>query len=162
MSNIKIVKSTVQAKMVVDFLCSIEAFNLEMNDFRVKARKEAVLRSLKNSNCRYWYVKNKNNKVIAAIGEAENERENGGYYLDYFAVRKSSRRRGLGSSLLGEAEKYVRQRGGRFILIDTGDTKEFLAARKFYLKNGYFQVGHIPEYYDVNDGRIDYYKKISN
>lgn len=160
MNKIRAVKSEEEAKEVVDFLMSKAAFGLEMNDFRRKAREEAVFGSLKEEHRRYWYIKNDEGEVVAAIGVAENERKTGGYYLDYFAVHKDCRRQGLGSRLLQKAEEFVRSCQGRFIVLDTGDTDLFEAARSFYKKNGYEQVGHIPEYYDVGDGRIDLYKKL--
>ncbi|KKT74762.1 MAG: hypothetical protein UW86_C0003G0004 [Microgenomates group bacterium GW2011_GWA1_Microgenomates_45_10] len=160
MEKIKIVQSEEEAKKVVDFLTTKEAFELEMNDFRQAARKEAVFGSLSDKHRRYWYCEDDKGKVTGAIGVAETERKTGGYYIDYFAVHKDFRRLGIGSSLLQTAENFVKECKGRFILIDTGDTDLFTAARAFYLKNGYTQVGHIPEYSDVGDGRIDLYKKI--
>lgn len=154
------VKNPDEAERVIAFLCSKEAFDLEMNEFRKETRRDAVYGSLIKDSHRYWYVE-ETGKVIAALGVAENERENGGYHLDYFAVHKNFRQKGLGFSLLKKAEDFVKSRAGRYILIDTGDTKTFTPARKFYEKNGYEAVGHIPDYYEKGDGRIDYYKKFN-
>lgn len=157
--KIKIVSTREEANRVIAFFDTREAFDLEMAEFRLNLHKKAVLRSLRVKHHRFWYMRDKKGKVIAAIGVAENERQNGGYYLDYFAVHKDYRRQELGSRLMQEAEEFVRSNHGRYILIDTADTDEFAAARYFYQKHGYCQVGHIPEYYEKGDGRIDYYKK---
>jgi len=161
MQKIKIVKSKIEVKKVIGFLSSKEAFELEMNDFRQRARKDAVYGSLAKDNHRYWFAEDDKGAVIAAIGIGENERRNGGYDLGYFAVHKDHRRKGLGSLLLQEAEAFARSKNGRFILIDTGDTALFQPARLFYEKSGYQAVSHIPDYYEEGDGRIDYYKKFS-
>lgn len=158
-TKIKPVSDKLEVQRVVNFLLSKSAFDLEMTEFRRKARKEAVFGSLKERNRQFWYTENPSGQIIAAIGVAENERQNGGYYLDYFAVHKDHRRQGFGSCLLKKAEDFIRTRKGRYLIIDTGDTEKFKAARKFYQKNGYQKVGHIPEYYEKGDGRIDFYKK---
>ncbi|MDQ3098741.1 MAG: GNAT family N-acetyltransferase [bacterium] len=149
-----------EAERVVRFLSSKRAFSLEITSFRVNARKEAVMDSLSNPKHKYWYVYNSINEVIAAGGVNENERNNGGFYLDYFAVHEDLLRQGLGNLILQEAEKFVKSVNGRFILIGTGSTDEFAAASKFYENCGYTQVSKIPNYYEIGDDRIDYYKKL--
>jgi len=157
--EIKIIDNEKNAHRAVNFLSSKDAFELELNDFRKNAREEAVMNSLSDKHRRYWYIENENGQIIGAIGITENERKNGGYYLDYFAVHKDYRRKGIGSKLLKIAGEFVSELKGRFIFIDTGDTQLFEPARKFYENNGYVAVSHIPEYYEKGDGRIDYYKK---
>lgn len=159
-NTITTVMTKEQAERVIAFLSSADAFELEMTPFRIQARKEAVLSSISNLHHRFWFIENEVKKVIGAVGICENERGNGGYYLDYFAVHKKYRKQKIGTRLLKKSETFVSSLHGRFILVDTGDTKDFEPARRFYEKNGYIQVGHIPEYYDVGDGRIDYYKKL--
>ncbi len=157
---IKPVKTKDDAEQVVVFLLSRFSFDLEMTEFRQQARRDAVLGSLVRENARFWYLE-EDDQIVGAIGVTETERENGGYYLDYFAVHQDFRRQGLGSRLLRAAEEFVRSRDGRFILIDTGSTDSFRAARQFYETHGYEQVGMIPDYYAEGDHRFDYYKKLN-
>lgn len=145
---------------IVTFLQSKEAFDITMDDFRKRARERAVRESLTVPKRRFWYAAD-GATIIGAVGVGENERETDGYYLDYFAVHEKYRRQGLGRALIQTAEDYLRSVHARYLLIDTGDTDEFKDARMFYEACGYQPVSHIPAYYYPNEGRIDYYKKIS-
>ena len=158
--EIKIVDEEVSDK-VIAFLQSRVAFDTELNEFRKRAREETVRNSLTAQHSRFWYIENEKEEIIGAIGMTENERKNGGYYLDYFAVHRDYRRQGFGMQLLQGAEVFVKENKGRFILVDTGDIPLFAEARNFYERNGFIKVGHIPEYYAVGEGRIDYYKKMA-
>ena len=80
---------------------------------------------------------------------------------DYFAVHRDYRINGIGSMILGEIEKYVKEKKGRFLLIETCDIDLYLPARNFYEKHGYRKAGHIPEYYDKGEGRVDYFKSFT-
>lgn len=155
--TIKPVTSSSTASSVVDFLCSKAAFDLEMNDFRINARKKAVFQSIKQKNHKYWCMID-SGAVIGAIGVAENERHNSGYYLDYFSVHKDFRRKGIGSELLATTEKYLKDQHARFLLIDTSNKNQFIPARKLYEKSGYIQVSQVPDYYEPGVDRLDYYK----
>jgi ribosomal protein S18 acetylase RimI-like enzyme len=144
---------------IVTFLQSAEAFDLEMNDYRKRAREKAVKNSLILPKHAYWYVEHEGN-IIGAVGVAENDRESDGYYLDYFAVHKEFRRHGIGRQLIQTAEDYLASVKARYLLIDTGDNDDTKAARHFYEAMGYKPVSHIPDYYYPGEGRIDYWKKL--
>jgi len=158
MIKIKEVKDKKSAKRVSDFLLSKDAFEHTWAPGEYDIVKKAPLASLEEKNHVYWYIEEKD-KVIAALGIAENEYKSGGYFLDYFSVHKRYRRRGLGSSLLKTAENFIGKRKGRYLIIDSCDTDFYKPARGFYKKHGYKKTGYVPDYYVVGEGKIDYYKK---
>jgi hypothetical protein len=47
------------------------------------------------------------------------------------------------------------------LLIDTSGQEEFSATRGFSAKNGYQQVGVIPDYYGPGDSRISLWKALT-
>ena len=59
---------------IITFLQSGEAFDLEMNDYRKRAREKAVKNSLILPKHAYWYVEHEG-KIIGAVGIAENDRD---------------------------------------------------------------------------------------
>jgi ribosomal protein S18 acetylase RimI-like enzyme len=72
------------------------------------------------------------------------------------AVDPSLKRRGIASALIGCAEGFVREEGGRGIYVDTPATNR--GARTFYLASGYHHAYTMPEYYDEGLDGVTYLK----
>ena len=77
-------------------------------------------------------------------------------HLHGLAVDPSLKRRGIGSALIGCAEGFVREEGGRGIYVDTPTTNR--SARSFYLALGYQHAYTMPEYYDEGLDGVTYFK----
>jgi [ribosomal protein S18]-alanine N-acetyltransferase len=77
-------------------------------------------------------------RSVDALGEHEWEIEN-------VAVSGPARRRGLGSRLLGEFVRMVRERGGREVFLEVRESN--LAARKLYEKWAFVEAGRRKAYY---------------
>lgn len=60
-------------------------------------------------------------------------------YLGWFAVKKSSRRRGTGKRLLKKFTSWARQKEARYIVLDTRN--RYRDAMIMYLKSGYEVFG---------------------
>jgi ribosomal protein S18 acetylase RimI-like enzyme len=160
MYTVRQLKSSEVAQEIVDFLLSENAFEQTWAPGEAGIVKKAVFESLKGGNHAYWYIED-NGKIIGAMGVRENDYKSGGYVMadDYLAVHKTYRRLGIGTMLIKEVEKFVKERNGRFIIIETCDIESYKPARAFFQRNGYKQVGAIPDYYVEGEGRIDYLKK---
>ena len=77
-------------------------------------------------------------RSVDAMGDNEWEIEN-------VAVSGPARRRGLGSRLLGEFLRLVRDRGGREIVLEVRESNH--AARKLYEKWAFVEAGRRKAYY---------------
>lgn len=78
-------------------------------------------------------------KIIAGL--------NGGIYwgcayVEILWVDREHRKSGLGSRLLKEVEREVKEKGGHMIYLDTFDFQ----AKDFYLKNGFELFGTLDDY----------------
>jgi ribosomal protein S18 acetylase RimI-like enzyme len=82
------------------------------------------------------------------------------WYLYWIAVAKDQQGRGLGKKLLAFVEQDVRDQNGRLLLIETSGVPLYEPTRRFYLKSGYAQVAHIPDYYADGDGLMVFGKRI--
>lgn len=153
------VKTQEQAQKASDFLATPNAFedSVDWNQDEVKHLVENPFKALSNSNYYGWIMLD-NNKVIGYIDLRQHEFSNDGYYSDWFAVHKDYRGKGIGSKMLSKVEEFAKAIKGRYILIETGDIDFYTRTRKFYEKNGFKQVGHIPEYYYENWGMYIYQK----
>jgi ribosomal protein S18 acetylase RimI-like enzyme len=144
------------------FLTGPDAFEQTWAPKEKEIVAQAPIESIGKKSHRYWYIKSENNEVIGAIGVRENKLGSGGYEMDddYIAIHKDHRNKGIASQLLSEMEKFVEENHGRYIHVVTCDIPSYAAARAFYEKHGYKKVGHIPDYFVVNEGRIDYLKEL--
>jgi ribosomal protein S18 acetylase RimI-like enzyme len=153
-------KSAQYVQKIIDFILSKRAFDFEL---AVGEREQLVINvnAALQGKAKYWYMVDSNDQVIAAIGVNENSVKTGGYAIGWLAVDVDYRKQGLASELFKVLENYLITVKARYLVIDTGDGKSTLPARKLYEKMGFVEVGHIPGYYSdkVGDGMILYYKR---
>jgi ribosomal protein S18 acetylase RimI-like enzyme len=161
MYSVKTLEDYKIAVKIGDFLTGPYAFEQTWAPNEKALVKKAVTDSITGKNHRYWYVED-DGKIIAAIGVRENKYGSDGYEmdLDYIAVHKNYRRKGIANNLLKTMEKYVKTKGGRYIHILTCDIESYKPANIFYENNGYKKVAEIPDYYVKGEGRIDFYKNL--
>ncbi len=162
MFQLKRLKSKAVAAKIAVFLTSRDAFQQELFQTEIEFIKRNVFESINDESHAYWYVTDRD-KIVGAGGVRETDYKSGGYIMseDYFAVHKDYRTNGIGTMILGEIEKYVKEKKGRFLLVATSDIDLYKPARNFYEKHGYRKVGHIPDYYYKGEGRIDYFKSFT-
>ncbi|MBI5664751.1 MAG: GNAT family N-acetyltransferase [Nitrospirae bacterium] len=82
------------------------------------------------------------------------------YDLYWISVKKELRRKKIGSLLLVNAEKNIKDLGGAAIYIETSSLQIYQQTRQFYIKHGYHEVARIPDYYADGDARVVYMKKL--
>ena len=82
------------------------------------------------------------------------------YELNWIAAAPDTLRRGAGTLLLRAVEDLSRERGGRFLNLETSSTEPYAAARAFYLRHGYEVVARIPDYYSDGDAMLIYRKPL--
>ena len=76
--------------------------------------------------------------------------------LHGLAVDPEIKRRGIASALVGKAEEYAQEVGGREVYVDTPVTN--MTGRSFYEALGYRQAYVMPEYYDEGLDGVTYLK----
>lgn len=84
----------------------------------------------------------------------------GTFDLYWIAVDPNLQGQGMGIKLLKFLEDEVSEMGGRMILADTSSIPQYEKTQRFYLKNGFYEVARIPDYYCPGNDRITYCKKI--
>ena len=76
----------------------------------------------------------------------------------WIAVDPENGRHGIGTVLILEMEKRLKQTGSGHIYIETSSTEGYLPARLFYEKNQYELVSHLKDFYRDGDDRMIYRK----
>jgi len=84
------------------------------------------------------------------------------YDLYWLAVAPAEQGRGVASRLEAAAAEAAAAAasGGRWLLAETSSMDGYAAARTFYEKFGYVQVGRIEDFYRVGDHKITYGKRL--
>ncbi len=76
------------------------------------------------------------------------------------AVAPSEQGRGVGASLIQELEQTLKHNGARVLIADTSGTDAFTRTRAFYRKQGYTEVGRIPEFWAAGDDKVVFWKAL--
>jgi ribosomal protein S18 acetylase RimI-like enzyme len=82
------------------------------------------------------------------------------YELNWIATDPMTVRKGVGTQLLKAVEDFSRERGGRFLNLETSATEPYAAARAFYEHHGYTAVASLPDYYSDGDGMLIFRKTL--
>jgi len=104
----------------------------------------------------YWsYVAvNEKNKVTGFTIVGPNPMTIGTYDLYWIVVDQKQQRKGIGRELIDFAESKVAEQKGRLIIAETSSKPVYLRTRNFYKQQGYSELAHIRDYYDIGDDLI--------
>ncbi len=83
------------------------------------------------------------------------------YDLYWIVVHPTSWNQGVGTCLLQHAEKELKRRRGRLLLIETSSLPGYRNPRAFYRKHGYRQRARIQDYYALGDHKLVFGKSFS-
>ncbi len=76
----------------------------------------------------------------------------------WIAVDPENGRHGIGTVLILEMEKRLKQAGSGHIYVETSSTEGYAPARLFYEKHNYQLVSQLDDFYRDGDGRMIYRK----
>lgn len=84
----------------------------------------------------------------------------GTWDLYWIAVAADKQQQGIGGTLLGLAEKSMREEEARLVIIETSSLPAYERARQFYLNHGYEVIGRIPDFYTLGDDKLILQKRL--
>lgn len=73
-------------------------------------------------------------------------------------ISPAHQRQGVGSALIKQIEKELRNKHARLLLVETSSLIDFSAARAFYSKQGFIREATIRNYYAINDDKVIFIK----
>jgi ribosomal protein S18 acetylase RimI-like enzyme len=100
-------------------------------------------------------------QVIGYICYGPTPMTQGTFDLYWIAVDPDFQEQGVGSKLLSFLEELVKAEGGRLILADASTIPHYEKTLKFYLKNGFQEVGRVPDYYHPGNDRITFFRRLT-
>ncbi len=115
---------------------------------------------MNNASKDIWFTVVTHNTPIA-IGYCAPERlTEGTYNLYAIAVHKDFQGKGVGKQMMHYIATKLRENGNRIILVETSGKTEFERTRTFYRKCHYIEQATIPEFYDKDDDKIIFWKRL--
>jgi GNAT superfamily N-acetyltransferase len=82
------------------------------------------------------------------------------YDLYWIATRRDRMRQGYGRRILDFVEQEVRREGGRLLIIETSAKETYNGSREFYARVGCQLGGNLPDFYDLGDDKLIYFKRL--
>lgn len=117
--------------------------------------KELINDSINNANSDYFtYVYEENGNILGYYIIGKRPLTDGVYDLYWIVVNPDEQNKGIGQKLLNDAEKFVAERNGRWLLAETSSKVQYEATRKFYFRNNYSIVSEIRDFYSIGDSLI--------
>ena len=83
------------------------------------------------------------------------------YDIYWIVVHPAFGRRGVGSSLLRQAEADLKRLRARLLLIETSSRPSYAIPRAFYQKQGYQEQARVLDYYSVGDHKVIFGKTLT-
>ncbi|MFQ5493405.1 MAG: GNAT family N-acetyltransferase [Candidatus Dojkabacteria bacterium] len=128
--------------------CFTELMNEGYGHFSPKLRTHFLTKDYPKANFRFWMERNIR-KIFVVMVEEEvvgfivGDNSYGGVaFISWFGLKKPYRRKGLGTKLLHEYEKYITNKGAHLIELFT-----FEELIEFYERHGFTEIGRRSEGY---------------
>ncbi len=87
---------------------------------------------------------------------------NGTYDVYWIAVHPSHQGAGVGSALLAEVERRLRDRGARLVVVETSAREGYDSARRFYGARGYRAAARLRDFYAPADDRVVFTRQLGS
>lgn len=97
------------------------------------------------------FVFEKDGEVIGYHCLGKRPLTDGVYDLYWIVSDPDSGIKGVGKSLLKNAEEYIIKNNGRWLLAETSSRENYSATRNFYFRNNYSIISEIKDFYSVGD-----------
>ena len=78
------------------------------------------------------------------------------------AVHQAIQGNGGGTRLLLQLEHVLKQDSNRILIVETSSLPEYQAARRFYERNGYVEEARIRDFYQDQEDKIVFWKRLQD
>jgi L-amino acid N-acyltransferase YncA len=99
-------------------------------------------------------------KITGYICYGETHLTHGTWDIYWIAVEHTAQGRGIGGTLMKAAESKIKELHGRLAVIETSSKPDYNKTRRFHASQGYTEVAVIPDFYDLNDGKVIMVKRL--
>jgi len=146
------------ADEAITFVLDHDVFATPLTPGEIQVLRQDPYDSLEGQPSAYWFCRDATDRMAALIGIREHINHTGIYEMTCIAVSRALRQTGIGTRMLQAALQYIRDTGGRGMLVDTSDHPAYEPMRKLLIRSGFTRVGHLPSFYYPGEGTLLYYR----
>jgi Acetyltransferases len=108
-----------------------------------------------------WFTATERDTPVAIGYCAPEKLTDGTFNLYAIAVKKDCQGLGVGKRMMNYLESKLTQEGARILLVETSGKSDYALTRKFYLQCDYVKQAVIPEFYEKDDDKVIFWKKLN-
>jgi len=108
----------------------------------------------------FWLTCHFDGTAVGLCYTVPEELADGTWNMLALAVRPDLHGKGLGTALVDAAERHLKSKGQRILVVDTSGTDDFASARKFYIRNGYEEEARIRDFWAAGDDKVVFRKAL--
>ena len=108
-----------------------------------------------------WLTKDEEGIPVAIAYCAPEKMTEGTYNLYLIAVHKEYQGNGIGAEMMSYIEELLREAGHRVLIVETSGLPEFKLTREFYDKCGYAREAVIRDFYQEDEDKVVFWKKLN-
>ena len=108
----------------------------------------------------FWLSCHLDGSAVGLCYTAPEALADGTWNMLALAISPDLHGRGMGTALVEAAERHLKRKSQRILIVDTSSTDDFALTRKFYAKNGYEEEARIRDFWSAGDDKVIFRKAL--
>lgn len=108
----------------------------------------------------FWLTCHWEGEAVGLCYTAPEDLTDGTWNMLALAVRPDLQGKRLGTALVRAAEKHLKDKRQRILIVDTSGTDAFALTRLFYARNGYYEEARIRDFWADGDAKVIFRKAL--
>lgn len=108
----------------------------------------------------FWLTCHSNGEAVGLCYTVPEDFADGTWNMLALGVRPDLQGKRFGATLVAAAERHLKDKGQRILIVDTSGTDDFALTRKFYAQNGYEEEARIRDFWADGDDKVIFRKAL--
>lgn len=107
-----------------------------------------------------WLTCHINGEAVGFCYTVPEDFADGTWNMLALGVRPDLQGKRIGTALVAAAERHLKDKGQRILIVDTSGTDDFALTRKLYAQNGYEEEARIRDFWADGDDKVTFRKAL--
>jgi ribosomal protein S18 acetylase RimI-like enzyme len=136
-------------------------FTAEEIDIAIEVAQDGLHKGSAKSGYYFVFCENDAGTVVGYASYGPIPLTDRRYEIYWIVVDPGQQRKGIGSILMQECERLIREMGGEYLYLDTSAKESYDATRAFYDINGFVMDALLKDFYRRHDDKVIYKKTLA-